>query len=230
MPFAATHAPTTPPRLTDKGTPHTRWGSRPCPPSPCCAHHCVAWVIPPSLSTMCHGRVWPLPSPTTPHAERPPVHSDRAGGANGARVWPPGPWVGMQGPSAETQEPLALSRLVGGWWGPSVSGLGPRHPPTICLYPGPCPTPTHAAASSPRCPCCVIQAVRAARRAEGPRTAPSAPPPPKPASAKGLTVPGRLLCRGGRGIGRFVLAPYAGLYPRHRAQTPVGGNHPTPHH
>ena len=55
-------------------------------------------------------------------------------------------------------------------------------------------------------------------------------PPPKPAGAIGLAAPGELLYRGGEATGRFVPAPNGGLYPRHRAQTPVGGSHPTPPH
>ena len=98
------------------------------------------------------------------------------------------------------------------------------------LDPSPPPVPhpgwggaARTCGSSPRRPCFVIQAVRAARRADRPRTAPSAPPPPTPAGAKGLPAPGGLLCKGGEATGRFVPAPNGGLYPRHRAQTPVGG-------
>ena len=47
-------------------------------------------------------------------------------------------------------------------------------------------------------------------------------PPPTAAGAKGQPAPGGLLCRGGEATGRFVPAPNGGLYPRHRAQTPVG--------
>ena len=50
--------------------------------------------------------------------------------------------------------------------------------------PGPPPVPHRSSGgaartcgSSPRRPCNAIRAVRAARSAEGPRTAPSAPPP-----------------------------------------------------
>ena len=53
-------------------------------------------------------------------------------------------------------------------------------------------------------------------------------PSPTPAGALGLTAPGGLLCREGEATGLFVPAPNGGLYPRHRAQTPIGGSPPPP--
>ena len=201
--------------LANKRTPRTRWGSRPCTPSPCHTHHGVACVIPPSLCTMCHGRKWPLPP--LPHTE-----TARGGGE--------GPWVGPP-------EPLQLRLPNGGWWGPPVRGTSPRHPPSTCrdpLTPPPCPPPVphpgwggaaRACCSSPRRP--LLHYTDSAGRQEsgGAPHCPERPPPPPPttAGAKGQPAPGGLLCRGDEATGRFVPAPNGGLHPRHQAQTPVGG-------
>ena len=114
---------------------------------------------------------------------------------------------------------------------PSIHLPRPPDPPPV-----PPLSPTPAGAARPAravraraAPCGIIRAVRAARRAEGPCTAPSAPPPTT-AGARGLAAPGGLLCRGGEATARFIPAPNRGPYPRHRAQTPVGGYHTTTHH
>ena len=113
---------------------------------------------------------------------------------------------------------------------PSFHLPRPPDPPPV---PPLSPTPAGAARPAPAvrahaAPCCIIRTVRAARRAEGPRTAPSAPP--TMAGARGLAAPGGLLCRGGEATGRFIPAPNWGLCPRHRAQSPLGGYLTTTHH
>ena len=173
-----------------------------------------------SWRCMCHTSLhmhhvsWPRVSFASP-----PPHQNRTGGAEGPCVGHP--------------EPLQLRLPTGGWWGPPVRGSSPRHPPSTCRDPltpplSPPLSPTPAGVARPArairtraAPCCIIRAVRAARRAEGPRAAPSAPP--TTAGAKGQPAPGGLLCRGDEATARFVPAPNEGLYPRHRAQTPVGG-------
>ena len=111
-------------------------------------------------------------------------------------------------------------------------------PPAATPCPPPVPplSPTPTGAARPAravraraAPCCIIRTARAARRAEGPRTAPSAPPLTT-AGARGLAAAGGLLCRGSEATGRFIPAPNWGLCPRHRAQSPVGGYHTATHH
>ena len=147
-------------RRADEGTPHTWWGSRPCPPFPllhapwCCMSHTslparhVSWP-----------RVAFVPSPHPC-----PTHRDRTGGANGPWVGPREPWVGPQEPQH------CYSEVEGGVtsWRAVTPDAEPGPPPV--------PHPSWGGAactcgSSPRRPCNAIQAVRAARSAEGPRTA-----------------------------------------------------------
>ena len=126
-------------------------------------------------------------------------------------------------------QPLQLRLPTGGWWGPPVRGTSPRtlHPPAATpLTPPPVPPPgwggsARACGTSPRRP--LLHNTGSAGRQES-GGAPHCPerPPPMAARAKGQPAPGGLLCRGGEATGRFVPAPNGGLYPRHRAQTPVG--------
>ena len=182
-----------------------RWGSRPCTPSPCHTHHGVACVIPPSLCTMCHGREWPLP---------PLLHTGTARGGG------EGPWVGPT-------EPLQLRHPTGGWWGPPVPGTSPRHPPPTCRDPLTPPLSPRLGRRGPRVqyePAPPLVALYGHCRTPGERRGPALPraPPPTTAGAKGQPAPDGLLCRGGEATGGFVPAPNGGLYPRNRAQTPVG--------
>ena len=148
----------------------------------------------------------------------PPPHRNRTGGAEG-------PWVGPP-------EPLQLRLPTGGWRGPPVRGTSPRHPPSTCRDPltpplsPPCPPP-RLGRRGPRVRYEPAPPQVALYGQCGPpreRRGPALPraPPPTTAGAKGQPAPGGLLCRGGEAAGRFVPAPNGGLYPRHRAQTPVG--------
>ena len=154
---------------------------------------------------MCHGREWPLPP--LPHTETAP------GGAEG-------PWVGPP-------EPLQLRHPTGGWWGPPVRGLSPRHPPSTCRDPLTPPLSPRQGRRGPRVqyePAPPLVALYGQCGPPGERRGPALPlaPPPTIAGAKGQRAPGGLLCRGDEATGRFVPAPNGGLDPRHRAQTPVG--------
>ena len=153
----------------------------------------------------------------------PPPHRNRTGGAEG-------PWVGPP-------EPLQLRLPTGGWWGPPVRGTGPRHPPSTCRDPLTPPlSPTPAGAARPAravraraAPCCIIRAVRAARRAEGPRTAPSAPPPRQLALKANRRLAG--CCAGGARRPGASYPPPTGVCTHgtgHRH--PLGGSHTTTHH
>ena len=156
----------------------------------------------------------------------PPPHRNRTGGAEG-------PWVGPP-------EPLQLRLPTGGWWGPPVRGTSPRHPPTACHDPltpplSPPLSPTPAGAARPAravraraAPCCIIRAVRAARRAEGPRTAPSAPPPRQLALKANRRLAG--CCAGGARRPGASYPPPTGVCTHgtgHRH--PLGGSHTTTH-
>ena len=157
----------------------------------------------------------------------PPPHRNRTGGGGG-------PWLGPP-------EPLQLRLPTGGWWGPPVRVTSPRHPPTACRDPltpplSPPLSPTLAGAARPTravracaAPCCIIRAVRAARRAEGPRTAPSAPPPRQLALKANRRLAG--CCAGG------ARRPGASYPPQTEVCThgtghrhPLGGRHTTTHH
>ena len=166
---------------------------------------------------MCHGREWPLPPL--------PLTATARGG-------PKAPGWGPQDPTAAPPDWRVVGPAGARYKPPPPSSHLPR-PPDPPLSPPLSPTPAGAArparaVRARAAPCCIIRAVRAARRAEGPRTAPSAPP--TTAGARGLAAPGGLWCRGGEATGRFIPAPNRGLCPRHRAQTPVGGYHTTTHH
>ena len=114
---------------------------------------------------MHHGREWPLSLPST-HASR--TVTERGGAT--------APGWGPQNPGWGPKNPYAVTPT----W--RVVGLaGERSHLTRNPVPPPVPHPGWGGAArtcgpSPRRPCYVIQAVRAARSAEGPRTAPSAPP------------------------------------------------------
>ena len=175
--------------------------------------------------------------PAPPHNF--PCTGTERGGGNGPRVGTPAPWAGTQGPWVGTQAPLAHSRQHGGWWGPPVNGSSRRRPPAACSDPR---IPPRIPPLQGRRglhvrfePASPTEAVYRQCGPPGQRTGPALPrapppPPPTPAGAIGLTAPGELLCRGGEATGRFVPASNGGLYPRHGAQTPVGGSNPTPHH
>ena len=177
---------------------------------------------------MCQGREWPFPTRPLLPCPR-PAHSDRTGG--GRRPLRGAPSTLSGDPRTLGGAPRTPYTMTPAWR--VVEPAAERSHLTQPPVPPPVPHPGWGGAartcgSSPRRPSFVIQAVRPARSAEGPRTAPSAPPP-TPAGAKGLEALGGLLCRGGEATGRFVPAPNGGLYPRHRAQTPVGGYHTTTH-
>ena len=164
---------------------------------------------------MCHGREWPLP---------PLPHTETARGGAKAPGW------GPHNPSS------CASRLEGGGARRcAVRAPATLQPPAATpLTPPLSPTPAGAArparaVRARAAPCCIIRAVRAARRAEGPRTAPS-PPPPRQLALKANRRLAGYCAGGGEATGRFVPAPNGGLYPRHGAQAPVGGYHTTTHH
>ena len=168
---------------------------------------------------MCHGREWPLPP--LPHTE-----TARGGGE--------GPWVGPP-------EPLQLRLPTGGWWGPPVRDTSPRHPPTAChdpltppLVSSPVPHPgwggaPRGAVRARAAPCCIIRAVRAAKRAEGPRTAHIAPPPRQLALKAYRRLAG--CCAGGARRPGASYPPPTGVCTHgtgHRH--PLRGSHTTTHH
>ena len=135
------------------------------------------------------------------------------------------PWVGPP-------EPQQLRLPTGGCRGPPVRGTSPRHSPSTCRDPvtpplsPPCPPP-RLGRRGPRVryePAPPLDALYGQCGPPGERRGPALPRafPPTTAGAKGQPAPGGLLCRGGKATGRFVPASNGGLYPRHRAQTPVG--------
>ena len=224
-------------RVTSTGSPtllHTRpppSTPRPPPPLGCRGHtpgqRDAGRLLPCALpresvsgnfSRLCHGREWPLPP--LPHTK-----TARGGGE--------GPWVGPP-------EPLQLRLPTGGWWGPPVRGSSPRHPPSTCRDPltPPCPplSPTPAGAARPAravraraAPCCIIRAVRAARRAEGPRTAPSAPPPRQLVLKANRRLAG--CCAGGARRPGASYPPPTGVCTHGTGHKhPLGGSHTAMHH
>ena len=173
-----------------------------------------------SWRCMCHTSL-PMHHASWPRVAfaSPPPHRNRTGGEG------EGTWVGPP-------EPLRLRLPTGGWWGPPVRGTSPGHPPSTCRDPltpplsPPCPPP-RLGRRGPRVryePALPLVALYGQCGRPGERRGPALPraPPPTTAGAKGQPAPCGLLCRGGEATGRFVPAPNGGLYPRHRAQTPVG--------
>ena len=102
---------------------------------------------------------------------------------------------------------------AGAWYEPPPPSIRLPRPVTPPLIP-PCP-PSRLA----------LVALYGQCGPPGERRRPALPraPPPTTAGAKGQPAPGGLLCRGGEATGQFVPARNGGVYPRHRAQTPVGG-------
>ena len=150
-----------------------------------------------------------LPSPTPkPHGGgRRPL-----GGAPRTPAAAPPDWR-VVGPAGARYEPPP----------PSIHLPRPPDPPPV----PPCPPP-RLGRRGPRVrfePAPPLVALYRQCGPPGERRGPALPraPPPTTAGAKGQPAPGGLLCRGGEATGRFVPAPNGGLYPRHRAQTPVGG-------
>ena len=148
-----------------RGPPHMRWGSRPCPPFPL-LH--ASWRGVSHTSLPMHHVSWPRVAFASPSS-----HQPKGGGRRPLGWAPQNPW-------------RSDARLEGG----GARRCAVRAPATLLpLAATPCPppvpplSPTPTGAARPACavraraaPCCIIRTVRAARRAEGPRTAPSAPP------------------------------------------------------
>ena len=204
--------------LAEKGTPQTRWGSRPCPSfpllhaswrgvshTPLPMHHMswprVAFASPSSRYPKGGGRRPLGGAPRTPGAATPDW---RVVGPAGARFEPPPPYFRWPRPPVPPRSPPCPP--------PRLGRRGPRvrfepAPPLDALY-GQCGPP-------------------------GERRGPALPraPPPTTAGARGLAAPGGLLCRGGRGDRALHTRPQLGSVPtapgtdagcgvphRHRAQ------------
>ena len=114
-----------------------------------------------------------------------------------------------------------------------VGPAGARYelpPPSIHLPRPPDPPPAphpgwggaaRACGSSPRRPLLHYTGSAGRQESGGAPHCPERPPPRQLALKANRRLAGCF--RGGEATGRFVPAPNGGLYPRHRAQTPVGG-------
>ena len=178
-------------------------------------------------------RLAPLPPATRIMALRVsylPPHAPCVMAASGLCLPFPTPKPHGGGPKAPgwgPQNPCSCAtRLEGGGARRcAVRAPATLHPP----YATPDPTPDPPLSPTPAGPCCIIRAVRAARRAEAPRTAPSAPPPRQLALKANRRLAG--CCAGGaRRPGNSYPPPTEvcthGTGHRH----PLGGSHTTTHH